>query len=222
MEKKMSQYLTLKDHVYNYISSKINDGSLKPQDKINEQQISDELEISRTPIREALIQLASEGYLENTARKGFHVRSLDHKKTRELYEIIGLLDGRIAYMTVDLINDSHLKNMRFLADSMASAIEQGLNQKYYELQLEFHNIYTNLYSNQEMINLLNKLKKNFLRKYYFFETKSDEKAILKKTNDQHYEIIRLFEEKKKEELEQYVRDIHWADDIAIYDSLQTY
>ena len=67
---KMSQYLTLKDHVYNYISSKINDGSSKPLDKINEQQISDELEISRTPIK-ALIQLASEGYLENTARKGF-------------------------------------------------------------------------------------------------------------------------------------------------------
>jgi len=170
----MSQYLTLKDHVYNYISSKINDGSLKPQDKINEQQISDELEISRTPIREALIQLASEGYLENRARKGFRVRSLDYEKTKELYEIIGLLDGRIAYMTVDLINDNHLKNMRFLADSMASAIEQGLNQKYYELQIEFHNIYTDLYNNQEMINLLNKLKKNFMRKYYFFETKTDE------------------------------------------------
>jgi hypothetical protein len=37
----MSQYLSLKDHVYNYISEKINDGSLKPEDKINEQQISD-------------------------------------------------------------------------------------------------------------------------------------------------------------------------------------
>jgi len=43
-----------------------------------------------------------------------------------------------------------------------------------------------------------------------------------KTNDQHYEIIRLFEEKKKEELERYIRDIHWAVDIAIYDSLQNY
>lgn len=213
------QYLTLKDHVYNYISTKINDGSIKPQDKINEQQIADELQISRTPIREALIQLASDGYLENTARKGFRVRSLNYDKTKELYEIIGLLDGRIAYMTVDIINDSHLRNMRFLADSMTSAIEQGLNQKYYELQLEFHNTYTNLYTNQEMINLLNRLKKNFMRKYYYFETESDEKAILKKTNDQHYEIIRLFEEKKKEELERYIRDVHWAVDVAIYDSL---
>ena len=64
----MTHYMSLKDHVYKYISDKISDGSLKPDDKINEQQISESLNISRTPIREALIQLASDGLLESTPR----------------------------------------------------------------------------------------------------------------------------------------------------------
>lgn len=215
----MTQYLSLKDYVYNYISGKINDGSLKPEDKINEQQIADALSISRTPIREALIQLASDGYLENMPRRGFRVKLLDVNKAKELYEIIGMLDGRIAFITADIITDEQLRNMRFLADSMQSAIEQGLNTKYYELQVEFHNIYTNLCKNKEMVLLLNQLKKNFIRKYYVFEKEYDETSVLKETNRQHYEIIKLFEEKNKEELEKFIRDIHWSDETAIFDSL---
>lgn len=216
---KMSQYLTLKDHVYNYLSGKINDGSLKSNDKISEQLISDELDISRTPIREALIQLASEGFLESIPRKGFRVRSLDCKRAKELYEIIGLIDGRIAYLAMETISEDHLRNMEFLADSMSAAIKQGLRHKYYELQVEFHDTYVNLCSNKEMTNLLNQLKKNFFRKYYVFGQSEDEMAILKETNLQHYEIIRMFKEKKKEELERYIRDVHWSKEQAIYDSL---
>ncbi|MDD2493696.1 MAG: hypothetical protein PHE29_00725 [Tissierellia bacterium] len=44
--------------------------------------------------------------------------------------------------------------------------------------------------------------------------------ILKDTNVQHYEIIRLFKEKEKEELENYIRNVHWSSDNAIFDSLQ--
>lgn len=215
----MTNYMSLKDHVYNYISKKINDGTLRPDDKISEQQISDALNISRTPIREALIQLASEGLLENTPRRGFRVKCLDFKKAQELYEIIGLLDSRIAYLAVDLISEDNIKNMQFLATTMDAAIEQGLSTKYYELQLQFHDIYTNLYDNQEMILLLNQLKNQFLRKYYVFDNPNNELEILRDTNLQHHEIIRLFKEKKKGELERYIRDVHWSKNIAMFDSL---
>lgn len=215
----MVNYMSLKDHVYNYISEKINDGSLKADDKINEQQISDALNISRTPIREALIQLASDGFLENIPRRGFRVKYLDVKKAQELYETIGTLDGRIAYMTADLIGEKDIKNMKFLADSMDVAINKGLGTKYYELQVQFHDIYLNLYDNETMISLLNQLKNSFLRKYYIFENPNNEMEVLRETNLQHHEIIRLFKEKNKNELERYVRDVHWAKDKAMFDSL---
>lgn len=215
----MIQYMSLKDCVYNYISEQINDGSLKPDDKINEQQISDALNVSRTPIREALIQLASDGYLENTPRRGFRVKFLDIKKARELYEIIGILDGRIAHETVGLMSEDNIKQMQFLAESMDSAISQGLSSKYYELQLMFHDTYINLYSNETMISTLNQMKNQFLRKYYKFDDPEKELEILRQTNLEHFEIIRLFREKKKDELERYIRDVHWAAETAMFDSL---
>lgn len=215
----LTNYMSLKDHVYNYISDKINDGSLKPDDKINEQQIADALHISRTPIREALIQLASDGFLENTPRRGFRVQFLDLKRVQELYEIIGILDGRAAYKAVDLIEDEDLKTMKFLANSMDIAIEQGMSTKYYELQIQFHNTYLNLYDNNELILLLNKLKNTFLRKYYVFNDSNNEMQILKATNLEHHEIIRLFKENKKEELECYIRDVHWNKENALFDAL---
>lgn len=214
----MSTYMSLKDHVYKYISEKINDGSLKPADKINEQQIADALNISRTPIREALIQLSSDGLLEKTPRRGFRVKVLDIKKAQDLYEIIGLLDGKLAYNAVDIINDNIIKKMQFLAESMDSAINQGLRQEYHELQMQFHDLYINLSDNTEMVSLLNQLKNSFLRKYYVFENSKDEKKILTHTNEEHYEIIKLFKEKKKEELERYIKNVHWSADKASFDS----
>lgn len=215
----MAIYMSLKDHVYNYISEKINDGSLKPDDKINEQQISDALNISRTPIREALIQLASDGFLENVPRRGFRVKFIDVKKAQELYEIIGMLDGKIAEKAVDLIKEEDIKKMQFLAESMDAAIDQGLGNKYYELQVQFHDVYLNLYNNETMIALLNQLKNSFLRKYYIFENPNNEMQVLRNTNLQHHEIIKFFKDKNKDELERYIRDVHWSKDLAAFDSL---
>ncbi len=55
----------LKDHVYDYISSRIDAGELSAGDRLSEQAICDAMGVSRTPVREALIQLASDGYLDN-------------------------------------------------------------------------------------------------------------------------------------------------------------
>lgn len=215
----MERYLSLKDHVYKYISERINDGTLKPDHKISEPQVSEELNISRTPVREALMQLAADGYLDNMPRKGFRVKSLDVSKARQLYEIIGTLDGRAAAMCVDLLDPGDIAQMQFLAESMDAAISNGLSNRYYELQVEFHNVYLDRCPNSQITDLLGKLKNSFIRKYYLFEDPDNEFKILKETNRQHYEIIELFREKKADELERFIRDCHWDSAKARFDSL---
>ena len=71
----MSKYMLLKDHVYNYIVEQINAGEMVAGKKLNESAISKNLQVSRTPVREALIQLASDGLLENVPRKGFIIKA---------------------------------------------------------------------------------------------------------------------------------------------------
>ncbi|MBW1636376.1 MAG: GntR family transcriptional regulator [Deltaproteobacteria bacterium] len=58
------------------------------------------MNISRTPVREALIQSATEGYLENIPRKRFIVKRVDKNKAREIYGLLGVLEGFSASLSV--------------------------------------------------------------------------------------------------------------------------
>ena len=79
-----NEFRSLKDHVYDYIADLIDGRTLGDDHKVSEQQICDALGVSRTPVREALIQLAADGYLENVPRKGFYVKRVTEDSAREI------------------------------------------------------------------------------------------------------------------------------------------
>jgi DNA-binding GntR family transcriptional regulator len=214
----MNRYMSLKDHVYDFISEKISNGTLTPTDKLSEQQICDELNISRTPVREALIQLAAEGYLESLPRRGFKVKYMDEQRAKDLYIIIGMLDGTAAALALKSITDKEINHMKYLTAAMDSAISNNSHDIYYKLQMEFHNEYTNLCGNIELINMLNQLKKNFIRHNYLIATTLDAEEILKSANREHKKIVELFEKGDSEGLQSYIKSVHWNIENAIFDA----
>lgn len=127
----MKKYKTLKDHVYDYIAEQILEGNLIPSQRINETAISQELSVSRTPVREALIQLSCEDILENVPRKGFVLKGVTEKEAAELYTVIGTLDGTAAQASCDTLTEKDLKRMEFYIQSMDLAI----NTNNYEMYL---------------------------------------------------------------------------------------
>lgn len=205
----MYKFQSLKDHVYDYIANQILKGNLLPNEKINENKICQELNISRTPVREALIQLSSENVLENVPRKGFVLRALNAKEAAELYEVVGVLDGYAAVLACPKLTDKILKDMEFYINSMDLAISSGNYEMYYKQQEIFHELYLLECGNSTMIDTLIKLKNKFMTKNYDISKMEDADAVLYETNNEHKEILRLFREHKTAELEAYIRDIHW-------------
>lgn len=205
----MEEFLTLKDHVYNYIAEQIRGGSLVAGKKINENSISEKLKISRTPVREALIQLASEGLLENVPRKGFIIKHLNVDEAKEIYLIIGIMDGIAVSLACPFVTEQTLKDMEFYITSMDLAIETGNFSMYHKLQEEFHDVYMTLCPNKSLVDLLIQLKKKFLRRSYVAEPESNMKDILFATNNEHREIVQLIKEKDTAGLEKYLREVHW-------------
>lgn len=205
----MNDYKSLKDHVYNYIASKIQNGELMPGQKINEAEISEKLNISRTPTREALIQLSSENMLDYIPRKGFLVKEFDNKKKLEIYEIIGVLDALAATSAMDKLTDEDILKMKELVDKINIAIKYKNYQDYMNYQIEFHNVYTVKCGNDTLIELLNSLKNSFIRHSYMSEDKEKLFSVLEDVNKEHEEIISCFEKKDQKKLEDILKNKHW-------------
>lgn len=210
----MYKFLSLKDHVYEYIAQKISKGELVPGKKINENEICRELNISRTPVREALIQLSSEGVLENLPRKGFIIKEMKEGEARQLYEVIGSLDGLAASLACPHLTEKQLKDMAFYIDSMELAVDSDNYEMYYKQQEMFHSIYIMECGNDVLINVLSQLKNKFVSKTYDLSSSPESKVILHTTNKEHRVILDLFRKKDAGGLLNYLREIHWNPDLA--------
>lgn len=208
---------TLKDYVYEYISKGIQEGTLKPNDKLNEQEISDRLGISRTPIREALIQLAADGLLESIPHRGFRVKPLSLKEVTELYIIIGNLDSLAANLALDNLSEEDINQMEGLKEEMDEAIKKEEYDRYYKLQIEFHDVYINKCNNEELIRILNQLRMRFIRQSYSNIDKEELLKVLLETNEQHGVIIDLIKARDSKRLENYIKEVHWNTKYAFSD-----
>lgn len=204
----------LKEHVYDYIAARIESGELSAGDRVSEQTICDAMGVSRTPVREALIQLASDGYLDNQPRRGFRVRGFDRQNAIEVFEIMGALDGQAAFLACPLLTDDDLAQLRFHVGSMDLAIDSGLITKYDDIQREFHRTYTQRCGNARLIKLIDQMERHFIKRDYGSVEQETARELLRKANAEHRRILELFEAKDADGLRSYIRDTHWNTENA--------
>lgn len=205
----MKSQFNLKEQVYNYITSRIVSGELGANSQIDEQKICADLNVSKTPVREALMQLATEGVLTKAPRKGFSVKGLSDEQVFDLYVLIGALDGLAAELACDNLDEDVLQEMEFYVLSMELAIDMNNSAMYYKQQLNFHQLYIDRCENSILIEKLSELKKKLLKKNYRIEDIEKKKEVLRNTNSQHKEMVEMFRKKDKAKLREYVEKVHW-------------
>ncbi len=208
-------YKSLKDHVYEFLSDQITQGSLKPNQKIDVFEISRGLQLSTTPVREALAQLENEGYIERLPRRGYKVRELTVQKVKELYQILGCLEGLASSLARSRITESDLMELEKTSGKIDDAIKEHRFQDYYGLQLEFHERINSLCCNEELSQLIAFVKKRFMKRVYSLY--DNEKTLcdeLIRSNDDHKKITKLLREGDGEEIERFIRNVHWNVDLA--------
>jgi len=100
-----------KSHVFNSIREAILKGDLKPGQPVTEDQLSHSLKVSRTPIREALIRLESEGLVRILKNKGAFVREITPVDIAEIFELRILLEGHAARACIPIIAMSDVADL---------------------------------------------------------------------------------------------------------------
>lgn len=202
------KYQSLKDHVYDYIAQKIQDGTLLPNQKINEAEICKKLDISRTPTREALFQLSSDNLLDYIPRRGFIVKPFDSKEKLNVSQIIGSLDALAATLAADNLTENDMVQMAAICQKIDSDISRLDFSHYHKDQYDFHEIYISKCDNPHLIEMLSSLKNSFIRQSYLSSDHNKLALVLKQVNGEHFKIVEYFRSKDKQSLEALLK-YHW-------------
>ena len=136
------------------------------------------------------------------------------ESAREIVEVIGPLDGRAALLAVDRMTEDDIAQLQFLHGSMHLAIEKGLYKKYDDLQHDFHECYVSKCGNTRLESLIHQMNRYFMKREYANVDEGELGDLLRKANEEHAEIVRLFELRDGEELQRFIRDVHWSIDNA--------
>lgn len=161
--------LTLKQHVCQIIREKLLSGAVKPGSRLSDDLLARELGISRSPVREALGQLASEGLIEQRPRAGAFVKQLDRREVEELYEIREALERYAVRKAAAGIRAESLAQLRRLCREMRSFVRQHpkcgtkialaeLRRRISSNDLAFHSLILEAAENRQMTKLVTDFK----------------------------------------------------------------
>jgi len=210
---------TLKQQVYEYLSREIRTKRLKPGEKIHLDRTADKLGVSRTPLREALMQLEMEGFVTITPRVGIVVNRLTMTDIREYYQVIGSLEAAALRMGWHRITDDHLEQMSALNDQMLRSIEKGDFASFYRLNVKFHDVYIGLAENSTLHGTVNNLKR---RLYDFLPADRWIREWETESLDGHALLKMYMERRDLEKAMHLLTDITWNFEVHAYDIARYY
>jgi DNA-binding GntR family transcriptional regulator len=198
---------SLKEQVYEYLREQMRRGEIMPGSAIDMEETSKKLGVSKTPLRDALLQLEMEEFVTILPRRMVVVNSLTKRDIRNYYEIIGSLESMAMLKAFDRLKASDIEAMQKLNAGMKAALAANDFDLYYERNLAFHNTFLNLCDNDSLVKLVNNLKK---RLYDFPRPKGFVKEWEESSILEHQAFIDLLRKGRSQDAANHVRDVHWS------------
>lgn len=141
------------------LRSMIAGGLLEPGAWIDEQKLAEELGVSRTPFREALRILASEGLLRIEPRRGCYVTELTESDLDEIFPLMALLEGRCAFEAAERITDEQIAELEVLHQRLEKHAKAKEIDQYYAANRDIHVAIQNLASNEWLTRMVQDLRR---------------------------------------------------------------
>jgi DNA-binding GntR family transcriptional regulator len=179
-----------------------------PGMKLSEQLLCNRWKVSRTPIREALRHLESEGFISSSKNKGFVVTSISMHDVEQIYTILITLDslaGKLA--TPSIANNSQkLESLRSLCEEMKELCEKRDVEGYMRKNLEFHTIIFRSSDNAWIVKILENLHSHTNR---FILNALYIPRRIEKSVQEHLEILRCIEKGNEKGVEKAI-SVHFT------------
>ncbi len=128
----------LHDEVAERIRELVLSGELEPNSRVNELELAERFGISRTPLREAIKILATEGMLELLPNRGARVAAVNEAEIDEMLEVIAGLEANAARLLAKRITDSEIADIAELHEAMLEAYGKRDETRYFTLNRQIH------------------------------------------------------------------------------------
>ena len=198
---------SLREQVYDHLRQLLNRGELRPGAFLDLGALEARLGVSRTPLRDALLQLHAESFVTILPRRGVQVRPLTREDIRHLYEIIGALEGAALLAAFPRLGAAETADLRRLNAAMKEAVEAEDFDRYYERNLAFHDVFLERCDNDRLVRLVLTLKQ---RLYDWPRRRGFVKAWELASVREHEAFARLVAAGDARGAADHLRDVHWS------------
>ena len=212
-KKKSDRPKTAKERVYSEVRDWIIDGTLQPEEKLSDQEISQYFSVSRTPVREALQLLADQRLINIYPGKETKVAPVNMTEARTNYKLMAELHALALEMAYPKLDESDIRELQRIDQSFAIAEEKGDTDLVELLDDQFHGMFLRMADSPFFEEFSGILKIHIMR---------IEKIYYKKregiTFESHGKIIRALESHDLEEAKNAMRE-NWLHTIGEVEKL---
>jgi DNA-binding GntR family transcriptional regulator len=194
---------SLKEMAFQAIKNAILSKKLVPGKVYNERGLAKELGISKTPVREALLDLASKGFITFLPRRGVQINALTEKDIKDLYEVRIALETAILRHITPKLSKAELRKIETIHQKGKGAIKADDRLGYMRIDREFHLYLARLTGNRYMITSLENIRdlidwmvfKALTRSQRMEEVKREHERVIERLKERDTpRAIRMMEE----------------------------
>lgn len=172
----LSDIKPIRDIVYENLKKAILDGQLKSGDRIVEKDFAEKMNISRTPVREAIRKLETEGLVEYIPRKGVVVKSFSVDDIIEICDIRKSLECLAIKQIIKKITAVEIKKLTALIEAAEEANKKGDAETVIKATKEFNEMILNTSKRPMLISILNTLEE-YLERFRRVTLSDEERRI---------------------------------------------
>ena len=156
--------IPVRERVYEYIKTAILSGHLNPGEKLTEEHLAETLGVSRTPIREALHKLESEGLIKTRKKRGFIVSRDSKEEVEELFELRSILEGYGLRVISESISEEILHRLDRFIQNAEEALRRNKIEDVFKWNTQFHDTLHELIASKTRLHrLIVNMRKYVLR-----------------------------------------------------------
>lgn len=187
---------SLTHRAYVLLQERILSGELAPGSLVSENRLAKEMGISRTPVGEAIRQLAQEGYVRQVPRYGTIVRSIEPKDIEELYEMREALESFAAAKAARRITSLQLAQLEVLCSTIEKIAEEPQNnaaldipalRRFLTADLTFHLLIVKAAGNQRLLNTIRETRT--MSQIFRLRRHEPDNSVVKRASQMHRRIL---------------------------------